>query len=146
MAWEKVNSQRVLFTPEGGIAISLINDTGATSIKGYIVKASTSIDEGAEYSPGGNPGPIGIVYNATPSGSYMWVVISGIAEVYYSGNVTRGTFARTSTVAEGLGAGIAVSEALPTPPFATDKHFQEIGHPIESRTGAGLAKTVLHFN
>jgi hypothetical protein len=29
---------------------------------------------------------------------------------------------------------------------AVATHFQEIGHCIETRTGAGLARCVLHFN
>ena len=43
-------------------------------------------------------------------------------------------------------SGQALSEALAAPPFATDKHFYEIGHVLESRVGAGLAKCILHFN
>jgi len=42
--------------------------------------------------------------------------------------------------------GQAKSEAVPTSPFATDKHFSEIGHVLESRTGEGLAKVYLDFN
>jgi len=29
---------------------------------------------------------------------------------------------------------------------ASDKHFAEVGHLLESRTGPGLAKTLIHFN
>ena len=43
-------------------------------------------------------------------------------------------------------SGQALNEAVPTSPFATDKHFCEIGHVLETRTGAGLAKVNLHFN
>ncbi|KKL90587.1 hypothetical protein LCGC14_1903210 [marine sediment metagenome] len=35
---------------------------------------------------------------------------------------------------------------IPTSQFATDKHFMEIGHILENTGGAGLARTVLHFN
>ena len=79
----------------------------------------------------------------------MWIVVGGIADVYYGGNVTRATFSRVPVAGDGGSystQGWAINEALPTSPFATDKHFQEIGHPIESRTGAGLAKTIVHFN
>ena len=39
-----------------------------------------------------------------------------------------------------------MSDALPASPFTDSKHFYEIGHVIEARTGAGLASVVLHFN
>ena len=138
---------KVKFTKEGGLAVRVLNATGAPSIKGYIVEASHSLDNGVAYAEGGDPDPLGIVYDGgVPNGDYIWVVISGIADVYYSDTVTNGSISRVSTVAEALSAGIAVNEALPVPPFASDKHFQEIGHPIQARTGAGLAKTILHFN
>ena len=141
------NNSSVSFSEIGGVLVSVINKTGGNSIKGYIVKPSSTVDNAVEYTNGGDADPIGIVYDAgIPDGQLMRIVVAGIAEVYYSGAVTRATFSRVSTVAEGLPDGQAVNEALPTPPFATDKHFQEIGHPIESTTGAGLAKTIIHFN
>lgn len=84
---------------------------------------------------------------ATPDGAECWVVISGIAEVLFIGNTVTGYLARTFLSSEaGYITGYAVAEALPTPPFDTDKHFCEIGHVLTTRTGAGLAKVVLHFN
>jgi hypothetical protein len=143
----RVGVGEVMLTSEGGLAIRMINNTGADTIKGYIVEADGTVDMGFEYTVADDIDPMGIVLDAgIPDGAYAWIVVSGIADVYYSGNVTRGTFSRVSIAVEALAAGIAVNEALPTPPFSTDKHFQEIGHPIESRVGAGLAKTVLHFN
>lgn len=135
------------FTTEGGLAIRLINKTGGASIKGYIVEASGSDDNAIAYTTGDDIDPFGIIYDdGIPDGELVWVVVAGIADVFYSAGVTRATFSRVPTVVEALPAGQAVNEALPTPPFATDKHFQEIGHPIESTGGPGLAKTVLHFN
>ena len=91
--------------------------------------------------------PIGaFLESGVPDGEEAWIVVSGIAKVYYIGSTTHGQFCRVLVAADGGSAGQAIAEAVPTPPFATDKHFQEIGHCIESRTGAGLAKTVLHFN
>jgi hypothetical protein len=137
----------VKLTPEGGIAVLLINDTGGPSLKGYIVEASSSTDDAVQYTTNDDIDPIGVVYeDAVPQGEDMWVVVSGIADVFYGTVVTRATFSRVSIVADGVATGQAVNEALPTPPFATNKHFQEIGHPIESRGTPGLAKTILHFN
>lgn len=136
-----------VLTSEGGFAVWLINDTGAPSIKGYIAKASLSIDNAFEYTTNNNVDPVGVVYdNGVANGGLVRIVVSGIAEVYYGSAVTRGTFSRVPVSGEGIASGQAINEALPVPPFATDKHFQEIGHPIESRGTPGLAKTVLHFN
>lgn len=94
------------------------------------------------------PNAIGVFYESgIADGAYAWVVVSGIADVYFIGNTTIGQLARTGLSADtGEVAGQAIAEAVPTPPFATDKHFCEIGHILESRVGAGLAKVVLHFN
>jgi len=139
---------KVKFTPEGGLAVRVLNETGGPSIKGYIVEPGPSVDNSAKYTDGGDVDPIGVVYDAdVPDGEYMWVVVSGIADVYYSGNdVVRATFSRVPTSGEALPDGHAINEPLPSPPFATDKHFQEIGHSLESISAPGLAKTILHFN
>lgn len=134
-------------TPEGGLAILKINKTGGPTIKGYIAEAEGTTDDGIQYAAGGDVDPMGVFYEeGVPDGALTWIVVSGVAEVYYAMAVTRATFSRVSTTLEALPDGQAVNEALPVPPFATDKHFQEIGHPIESRGSAGLARTVLHFN
>jgi hypothetical protein len=134
-------------TSEGGMAIWVINDTGGTSIKGYIVEPSSSTDNAVKYTDNNDVDPVGIVYDAgVPIGGRMRIVVGGIAEVYYGVAVTRGTFSRVPIVTDGLSSGQAMNEPLPSSPFATDKHFQEIGHPIESRGTPGLAKTLLHFN
>jgi hypothetical protein len=141
--------QKVRMTAEGGLAIRLTNKTGGASIKGYIAEADTTTDDAFTYTTDGVPDPIGIVYEAgIADGSECWVVVAGIADVYYGGAVTRGTFSRVPVAADGApyATGMAIAEAVPTSPFATDKHFQEIGHPIESIGSAGLARTVLHFN
>lgn len=138
---------KIAFTPEGGLAVLMTNKTGGASVKGHIVESSSSTDDAVQKTTDGDIDPIGIIYNASvPDGQKVWVVIYGIADVLYGTAITRGTFSRVAVLADSLNAGEAVNEALPTSPFATDKHFQEIGHPIESRGTPGLAKTVLHFN
>ena len=136
------------FTPEGGLAIRLTNDTGADTFKGAVVETSASVASAFDLVGIGDPDPIGIVYDdGIADGALCWVVISGIAEVFYVGSTSLHQFARVTVGGDvGAAAGKAIAEAVPTPPFATDKHFQEIGHLIEARTGAGLAKTVIHFN
>jgi hypothetical protein len=134
-------------TPEGGFAVLLTNKTGATSVKGNLVTSSDGTDNAVKLTIDEGIDPIGIIYNeGIADGSEVWIVVSGIADVLYGGNTTRGHFARVPVAADSYASGEAISEALPGSPHATDKHFQEIGHPLESRVGAGLAKTVLHFN
>jgi len=96
----------------------------------------------------GIPDCIGVFYDSgIADGSEAWIVISGIADIYFWGSTTRGHLARTGLAANtGEISGQALSEDIPTSPFATDKHFCEIGHVLESKTGARLAKCVLHFN
>lgn len=140
-------NDKVSFNQDGGLMIKMVNKTGANSIKGTVLKAG-SVSGSVISSAIGVPDSIGVFYEAgIPDGESAWVVISGVAEVLYIGNTTSGHLARTFITAEsGALAGKALSEAVPTSPFASDKHFCEIGHVIESRIGAGLAKTILHFN
>jgi hypothetical protein len=135
-------------TEAGGMAILLTNKTGAASIKGYLVDASPTVDNAVQLVPVNAPDCIGVfLESGIADGAEAWVVVSGIADVYFFGSTTRGHYARVGVTADtGEAAGQAISEELPTSPFATDKHFAEIGHVLESRTGAGLAKCCLHFN
>lgn len=136
-------------TDEGGLAVLLTNDTGAPSVKGEVVTASASVNNGVTKIVKDVPNPIGVFLDSgVANGQPAWVVVSGIASVYFVGNTTRDHIARGFLTSDGASyvAGQALSEAVPTSPFATDKHFYELGHVLESRTGAGLAKTNLHFN
>lgn len=135
-------------TDIGGFAIKLINKTGAASIKGYCVTPGSSVNSSVVLVAIGVPNCIGVfLESGIADGAEAWVVISGIAEVYFWGSTTRGHLARTGLAADtGEISGQALSEAIPTSPFSDDKHFCEIGHVLESRTGAGLAKVNLHFN
>lgn len=136
------------FTPDGGVAIKKTNKTGAASIKGYCVTTGGTVDNSVILVGIDIPNCIGVfLESGIADGDDAWIVISGIADVYFWGSTTRGHLARTGLAADtGEISGQALSEAIPTSPFATDKHFCEIGHVLESRTGAGLAKCVLHFN
>jgi hypothetical protein len=135
-------------TPEGGFAVRLTNKTGAVSVKGTVVTADTSADNAVKKIAVDVPAPIGVIYDDDiADGAEVWVVLSGIAAVYFTGTTVRGHFARGFIAADiGYVSGQALSEAVPSSPFATDKHFYEIGHVLESRTGAGLANCILHFN
>ena len=141
----------VKMTEEGGFAVLMLNKTGGVSVRGEVVTTynDTAIDNAVEKIAVDIPNPIGVFEESgIADGEYAWVIVSGRAYVYYVGNTTRGHLARGFLTADGGSyvIGQALSEALPTSPFASDKHFYEIGHVMESRVGAGLALTNLHFN
>ena len=138
---------KMAITNEGGLAIRLTNKTGAPSIKGYLAHASEAVDDAFDLTPDDVPDNIGIIYEAgIADGAECWIVKNGIVEVYFEGAVTHGDFVRSQVNADGGTVGVAVAENEPTSPFATDKHFQEIGHLIQSTGGAGLARCVIHLN
>lgn len=141
------NNGKIKFTDLGGLAIRMENQTGEVSVKGKLVDPHTT-DGAVQLVAVGLPDVIGVIEeDGIPVGGQMWVVVSGIAYARFGAGTTAGQFARMCISTDtGQAPGIGTAENLPTAPFATDKHFQEIGHVIESRTGAGLAKVVLHFN
>jgi len=136
-------------TADGGLAVLLTNKTGGASVKGEVVGSSSSTNLAVAKIVKDVPDPIGVFYESgIADGSKAWIVVSGVAYVYFVGNATRGHIARGFLTADGASyvTGQAMSEAVPSSPFNVDKHFYEIGHVLESRTGAGLARVVLHFN
>lgn len=140
---------RAKLTPEGGIAVLMVNKTGANSVKGEVLTTDSTVANAVRKIVVDIPNPIGVFYESgVPDGQDAWVVLSGLAEVYFIGSTTAGQFARGFLTTDGGSyvAGQALAEVLPIAPFASDKHFYEIGHVTESRTGAGLAKCILHFN
>lgn len=145
-----LETMNVKLTPEGGIANKYINKTGGVSVKGTVVAIynTTAINNAVMKSTVDIPDAIGVIYeDGIADGKDVWVVTSGKAYVLFIGSTTRRHLARTFIVGDaGYVSGQALSEAAPTSPFASDKHFCEIGHVCESRTGAGLALVNLHFN
>jgi hypothetical protein len=137
------------FTTEGGLALRVINDSGV-SVKGHIMCASEGNNFAVTRCVEGDLDPLGIaLQDGVAQGQEMYIVISGKADVMFNANgATRGDLARMSVSADTGNTDVAVaqSEAAPSNPSATDKHFQEIGHCLETRAGAGLAKCILHFN
>lgn len=144
-----MGNDKVKFTPEGGIAVKLTNKTGGASVKGEVVTPSGTIANAIKKIVVDEANPIGVFYESgVADGQEAWIVVSGIADVYFVGNTSLGHIARGFLTSDGASyvIGQALSIAYPTPPFATDAHFFEIGHVIEARTGPGLSRVVLHFN
>ncbi len=126
-------------TSIGGFAVRLTNKTGAPSVDGQIVIASTGTADACETAGASELHPFGVIYDAgIPDGNEVWVVISGIGDVLVDagGSAFADRFITSAT------AGSADVNNAP----AVAVHFQEIGHCIETRVGAGLARAILHFN
>lgn len=142
------NGSRIKFTHEGGLAVQYYNKTVAATIKGYCVTADSTTTDAVSLVPIGDPDCIGVFLDSgVPDGQFALVVVAGRAYAYFWGDTVKGHLARTGlAVDSGEVAGQALSEAIPTSPFDVDKHFCEIGHVLEARTGAGLALVNLHFN
>jgi len=135
-------------TPEGGIAVKMINDTGAPSIKGTLVNCSSSVDNGVtietvEFDT------IGVIYeDGVADGQEVWVVVSGKAEVLLADGTasTRGYWVYADAVDGRANA------SLQLPPGGTiqalENHFKEIGHCLETKTSGTdvLALIAIHFN
>lgn len=140
---DQIASDLCKFTPEGGFAIKILNKTGAPSVKGQVVAASTATANSVMTSPIDGDMPIGIMYETgVADASLCWVVISGIAEVLFKDTVAPilGGVIYSSSVAGRV-------DIAATVPAATT-HFRECGHCHEVKAGGTgvLAKCNLHFN
>jgi len=133
----------MMITPEGGLAIRVYNDTGTALLKGRVVKANVGVDDAVVLTAVGDLDPIGIVYADFNTGTWGWIVVAGFADVYVdnAGAVNREDWLGTSNTT----AGQCTASPIPIPPNA-NQHFQEVGHTVRSRTGAGLVRSVLHWN
>ncbi len=129
-------------TAIGGFAIKLTNKTGSNTVAGQLVNVyiATAIDDAFKTISASDENIIGVVLDAgVADGSEAWVVVNGIADVLMdAGGSARGDRIISSATA-GSGDVWNVGGAVAT-------HFQEIGHCIETRGGAGLARCILHFN
>jgi hypothetical protein len=141
-----LQSPRAMFTPEGGFAIKITNGTGATSVKGSLVSASTTTDN-AVILQANEYDTLGIVYESgVAAGEDMWIVVSGRAQVLVK-NATAITRGMIIIAADTDGRAIAVANpgsGLPT----VDVHFKECGHYTESKNAGTdvLAWGIVHFN
>lgn len=137
-----------MLTKEGGIAIRILNKTGAASVKGTVVRMDSTTQnsfnlQAAQYDA------IGAVYESgIADGALCWVVMMGIAEVLLEDSTasTTGNWVYASTVdgranaslAQPAGAGFVNAE----------EHFKEIGHCLETKNAGTnvLCKVLMHFN
>lgn len=135
-------NEKAGMSPIGGHLIKLTNKTGGNTVKGQlvVVYSATAVDDAFATAGVSSANVVGIVYEAgIADGSEAWIITGGIADVLMDG----GGSARGDRIISSATAGSAdvwnVGGAVAT-------HFQEIGHCTETRSGAGLARVVLHFN
>ena len=135
----EISNPKGKITLIGGFACKLTNNTGSDTIAGQLVLASSQ-DDSFEIADADSQEAIGAVLDAgIPDGEEAWIVGGGIADVLIdSGGSSAGDRMITSSVPGSadvwnVGGAVAV-------------HFQEIGHCLETRVGAGLARCKLHFN
>jgi hypothetical protein len=137
-----------MITTEGGIAIRAINNSGAASVKGKLVKNSTTLANAVELTDTTAPGlyaPVGVfLESGVPNGKPCWIVVSGIAYAYIVEGqaIDLGAGLRTSAGTAGT-----AHQFVPSP--TDDEHWREIGHTLEAKTDVDtnrLVKAILHFN
>ena len=137
-----LESAKFKLTAIGGFAVKLTNQTGGDTVAGQLVAvySATAVDDAFKTAAASDDNVIGTLLDAgIADGNETWVVVSGIADVL----MDAGGSARGDRIISSATAGSAdvwnVGGAVAT-------HFLEIGHCIETRTGAGLARCILHFN
>lgn len=135
-----LESAKYKLTAIGGYAVKLTNKTGSNTIAGQLVITSTGTDDAFATAGASSDGVIGIVLDGgIADGSEAWVVEGGVADTLIdAGGCTHGDrmiSSATAGSADVWNTGGAVAT-----------HFQEIGHCLETRVGAGLARVKLHFN
>lgn len=136
----------VKLTDDGGVAVKLTNKTGANSVKGTAVAASTTTANAVELPGVTAYDIIGFMYeDGVADSSECWVVTTGIVEalVEDSTAVSLGDL----MIAGDTTSGRVEAEAT-IPPPTTAEHFREVGHALTSTT-AGTDNTILmtiHFN
>ncbi len=132
------------FTSEGGYYETFVNNTGAESIKGTIVVASSTANNGVSIAPAGSVMPIGVIYeDGVDNNAEVKVVVYGKAQVLLKNG---------EAATAGYWCGVSVDTAgrmyqVSTSP-STSEHNREIGHSLQSAvSGTNVLSLVqLHFN
>ena len=133
-------------TGERGHLVRMINGTGATSVKGNLVSASTTTDnqfvlEANEFDAFGVVAQSGIA-----NGQECWIWVNGsTCEVLWENgqSSTRGYLAICAPT-----DGRALNVAVPSTNPAVGEHFKEIGHVLQSKASGANVMVLcqIHFN
>ena len=136
---DEVEGPKFKITLIGGYAIKITNKSGANSVAGDVVNASTGTTDAAGLTGVSDDHPVGVFLDSgIPDGDEAWVVWGGIADVHMdAGGCLFGDRIITSATP---GRGLVNN----SPAIAV--HFQEMGHAIETTGANGNARCILHFN
>ena len=126
--------QKAFSSPEGAQCVRLTNKTGAPSVKGTVVEASTGTDDAFASTHADDDQPIGVVYeDGVADGDECYVAYSGRAQVLLKNGTagTHGNWVRTSITDAGR-----ANATLAAPPGGgipeLDQHMSEIGHCLQT--------------
>lgn len=133
-------------TGERGHLVRMVNGTGATSVKGNLISASTTVDnqfvlQANEFDAFGVVAESGIA-----SGQECWIWVNGsTCEVLWENgqSSTRGYVAICAPT-DGRALNVAVPSSNPT----VGEHFKEIGHVLQSKVSGTNVMVLcqIHFN
>jgi len=143
--------KQVRTTVEGGLAVRMINGTGAASVKGTVVGLSITTDFACRIEPAGSNDPIGVIYeDGVANGQLVWVVYLGLVDILLEDSTAcaAGNWVGMSSTQAGR-----VDATSPTPPASgtfpeVQLHFTELGHCFETKIAGTnvLARFNIHFN
>lgn len=140
-------SADVRLTPEGGLAIQLLNVTGSNVLKGSLLSSSPGTSDLSFVLCSSQYDGIGTAYEFIPATKRGWVTISGVADFLLQNGTSavRGDWIRASTV-EGRCTPNSPPAGLGA--ITADEHFKEIGHCLETKAGAAdvFVKGIIRFN
>ena len=132
-------AEKAKITAIGGYCIRLNNDTGFATVKGQLVIASAGTEDSFDTAPSNSDEVIGIVLDAgIADQAEAWIVWGGKADVLIDGGGCNEGDRMISSTTAGSADVWNTGGAVAT-------HFQEVGHSVEQRTGAGLARCSIHF-
>ena len=137
----KINSDRMKFTAEGGLAIKM---TASEALNvGELVSIDPSGTTYGVHKQTSGFDAFGAVYADASAGEDVWVVIAGRAQVQLAStsSSTKGHVLVASDT-DGMAYTIAVPSASP----AVAEHFIEVGHCLTTDSSGSLIYGILHFN
>lgn len=130
-------------TADGGNYLNLINQTGATSIKGTLITISSTLDNAVRISTDARSVVCGVIYeDGIANGSTVKVVVSGKAQVLLKNTIAavHGDWVGISNV-----AGRAYTKT--DPPTGNAEHDLQVGLALESKAAGTdvLVNVLLRF-
>jgi hypothetical protein len=136
-------------TGENGVQIKLTNRTGATSVKGTLVHASTSYDRAfhIEEADGYDPAWV-VAESGIADGSECWVWIEGaVCQMLLQDSTasTRGNWCKVSDTQAGR---IDATNAFPPGGTiaALEDHSSEVGHCMQSKASGTDVLALIYFH